>query len=131
MPRKPLKKRNNPSQTKRNRIRENVNQLIGIEDPDLLMVRLMNILKITSTRPKVGEIYTFVYSPKSSSLRYDAHPLVAVTDVFTWGFRGINFHWGESRQYTWSEIRGSLHMIYKEELADVRELPFGKIKFNG
>ena len=34
------------------------------------------------------------------------------------------------RQYTWKEIIGDLHIVYKEELADVRELPFGKISLS-
>lgn len=132
MPRKPIRERQqkNPSQTKRNRIRQNVDQLIGIEDPDLLMSRLLRILKETTSSPQEGEIYIFVYSPKTSNLRYDAHPVVAVTNVFSWGFKGINFHWGESRQYTWNEIITPLHRIYKEELADIRQLHLGKIQFN-
>lgn len=132
MPRKTLKDRRqkNPTQTKRNRIRENINILIGIENPDMLLVRLLSILKDTVKIPTVGEVYTFSYSPKTRNIQYDAHPLVAVTEVYPWGFRGINFHWKETRQYTWSEINGSLHLIYKEELADVRNLPFGKIKLN-
>lgn len=132
MPRKTLKDRRkkNPTQTKENRVRENINMLIGIENPDILLGRLLSILKETVTIPTVGEIYTFSYSPKTKNISYDAHPLVAVTELYSWGFRGINFHWRESRQYTWSEINSPLHLIYKEELADVRNLPFGKIKIN-
>jgi hypothetical protein len=131
MPRKTLRERKNPSQTKKNRIRQNLNELIGIENPDLLMSRLMNVIDTVRSTPEVGKIYIFVYTPKTPNLRYDAHPLVAVSEVFSWGFRGINFHWGESRQYTWSEIGSSLHLIYKEELPDIRAIHFGKIKFNG
>jgi hypothetical protein len=132
MPRKTIRERQqkNPSQTKRNRIRENVDQLIGIEDPDLLMSRLLRILKETTSIPQEGEIYTFLYSPKTANLQYDAHPVVAVTNIFSWGFKGINFHWGKSRQYTWNEIITPLHRIYKEELADIRQLHLGKIQFN-
>lgn len=130
MPRKPLKKRKNPTQTKNNRIRENLNQLIGIEDPDVLLFKLFRILKDTTRRPVVGQIYAFTYSPKTVNISYDAHPLVAVTDIFSWGFRGINFHWGETRQYSWDEVTSPLHTIYKEELADVQQLPFGKIQTN-
>jgi hypothetical protein len=55
-----------------------------------------------------------------------------VTDVFPWGFRGINFHWGKTgfRQYTWNEVPGSLYEVYPEELADLREIPFGNIRLN-
>ena len=63
-------------------------------------------------------------------IRYDAHPLVAVTDVYRWGFRGMNYHWGEMRQYTWNEVVGQLYEIYSDELSDARELPFSKISLN-
>ena len=46
----------------------------------------------------------FFYRAKTPNLRYDMHPMVAVTDVFEWGFRGINFHWNTYRNYTWNEI---------------------------
>jgi len=50
--------------------------------------------------------------------------------VFTWGFRGINLHWGEVRQYTWNEIVGQIYEIYPYELADVQEIPFAKYRLN-
>lgn len=132
MPRKTLKQTrdqssNRPTQTKKNRIRSVLNDLIGYEDPDDLMLKLLGILTKTEKVPKVGEIYTFFYRPKTRNIRYDPHPLVAVTEILPWGFRGLNYHWGDVRQYTWSEVIGDLHSIYKEELPDVRELPFGRI----
>ena len=80
--------------------------------------------------PDVGKYYVFVYNPKTSGIQYDQNPLVAVTDVFRWGFRGINFHWNGYRQYTWNEVAGQLYEVRSEELADVRELPFAKILLN-
>lgn len=135
MPRKTLKQTrdqnaNRPTQTKKNRIRGVLNDLIGYEDPDDIMLELLGILTKTEKVPKVGEIYTFVYRPKTRNIRYDPHPLVAVTEILPWGFRGLNYHWGEVRQYTWNEVIGDLHSIYKEELPDVRELPFGRILEN-
>jgi len=55
---------------------------------------------------------------------------VAVSDVFSWGFRGLNLHWGKVRQYTWSEIVGGIYEISSEELADAREIPFAKFSLN-
>ena len=78
----------------------------------------------------MGRYYTFVYAPKTPIIQYDAHPLVAVTDVFRWGFKGLNYHWGEMRQYTWQEVVGQLYEIYSDEIADAREIPFGKIRLN-
>tara|TARA_Y100000361_G_scaffold131861_1_gene128840 strand:- start:190 stop:570 length:381 start_codon:yes stop_codon:yes gene_type:complete len=120
-----------PTDDKHNRIRGVVDNLIGTEDPDDLMMELMEALNNTVTPvPDVGKYYAFVYSPKTNNIEYDAHPLVAVTDLFRWGFRGINFHWGGYRQYTWNEVVGQLYEIYPEELADAREIPFGKKGLN-
>jgi hypothetical protein len=132
MPRKPYRKRKdyNPSDTKRNRIRPVLDELMGIEDPDDLMLEILEILKTTDLVPSVGKYYTFVYKAKTPNIQYDEHPLVGVTDIFLWGFRGINFHWGSIRQYTWEEVIGSVHLVYKEELKDLRALPFAKIRLN-
>ena len=120
-----------PTEDKHNRIRGVVDNLIGTEDPDDLMMELMEALNNTVTPvPDVGKYYAFVYSPKTNNIEYDAHPLVAVTDLFRWGFRGINFHWGGYRLYTWNEVVGQLYEVYPEELADAREIPFGKKGLN-
>ena len=120
-----------PTDDKHNRIRGVVDNLIGTEDPDDLMMELMEALNNTVTPvPDIGKYYAFVYNPKTPNIEYDAHPLVAVTDLFRWGFRGINFHWGGYRQYTWNEVVGQLYEIYPEELADAREIPFGKKGLN-
>jgi hypothetical protein len=72
----------------------------------------------------------FVYNPKTPNIQYDQNPLVAVTDIFSWGFRGINFHWGEVRQYTWDEIAGGIYEVYPAELKDLQTIPFGKFRLN-
>ena len=112
------------------RISPVLNELIGIEDPDALMVEILDVLSETESTPSVGNYYTFVYQPKTSSVRYDAHPFVAVTNIFSWGFSGINFHWGQTRQYTFQEVVGSLHKVYPDEIRDLQTLPFGKIRIN-
>lgn len=112
------------------RISPVLNELIGIEDPDTLMVEILDVLSETSSVPNVGEYYTFLYQPKSSNIRYDAHPFVAVTNIFSWGFSGINFHWGQTRQYTFQEVVGNLHKVYPNEIRDLQTLPFGKIRIN-
>lgn len=112
------------------RISPVLNELIGIEDPDTLMVEILDVLSETSSVPNVGEYYTFLYQPKSSNIRYDAHPFVAVTNIFSWGFSGINFHWGQTRQYTFQEVIGNLHKVYPNEIRDLQTLPFGKIRIN-
>jgi len=109
-----------PTDDKDNRVRSVVYKLIGTEDPDDLMIELMQVLGDTVTPvPDVGKYYIFVYNPKTSGIQYDQNPLVAVTDVFRWGFRGINFHWNGYRQYTWNEVAGQLYEVRSDELADV------------
>ena len=104
--------------------------LIGIESPDDLMLEILEALSETETVPEAGNYYTFVYQPKTPGIRYDEYPLVAVTDVFNWGFKGLNFHWGNVRQYTWQEMVGNLHIANSEEIESLRSIPYGKIRLN-
>ena len=76
-----------PTDDKHNRIRGVVNNLTGTEDSEDLMLELMDALSDSvSAIPDAGKYYTFLYAPKTSNLQYDAHPLVAVTDILRWGF---------------------------------------------
>ena len=82
-----------------NRISPVLDRLIGIEDPDELMTEITEVVSDTAATPQAGQFFLFSYQPSSSG-RYDANPLVAVTDVYSWGFRGTNFHHGEARSYS-------------------------------
>ena len=120
-----------PTDDKENRVRSVVNSLIGTEEPDDIMIELMDNLNTTVTSsPSVGRYYVFVYSAKTPNIQYDSNPLVAVTDVFEWGFRGVNLHVGQYRNYTYNELIGQLYEVNSYELSDVRELPFGKMQLN-
>ena len=120
-----------PTDDKENRVRSVVNGLIGTEDPDDIMIELMDNLSTTVTSsPSVGKYYVFVYNAKTPNIQFDSNPLVAVTDVFEWGFRGINLHIGQYRNYTYNELVGQLYEVNSYELSDVRELPFGKMQLN-
>ena len=132
MPRKTLKQRKEkyPTENEVNRIRSVMNNIVGMEDPDDVMMELMSTIPESGRAPSAGKYYAFVYNPKTPNILYDQNPLVAVTDVFEWGFRGLNYHWGQMRQYTWNEIPGQLYEIYPEELADAKELPFMKRRLN-
>ena len=112
------------------RIAEISNNLIGIESPDDLMLEILEALPEAEGVPEAGNYYTFVYQPKTPGIRYDEFPLVAVTDVFNWGFKGLNFHWGNVRQYTWQEMVGNLHIVNSEEVESLRSIPYGKIRLN-
>jgi hypothetical protein len=132
MPRKTLKQRQerNPTDDNDNRVRSVIDGVIGTEDPDDLMLEILNVLQESGRVPREGRYYTFVYRPKTPNITYDQNPLVAVTEVFRWGFKGINFHWGELRQYTYDEVAGQLYEVYADELADLREVPFANIRLN-
>ena len=121
---------NRPTDDNDNRIRSIVDSVIGTEDPDDLMIDLMGALTEGGKVPQVGRYYTFIYNPKTPNIPYDSNPLVGVTEIFDWGFHGINFHWGQMRKYTWNEISGGLYEINSDELADAREIPFGNIRLN-
>jgi hypothetical protein len=140
MPRKTLKqikteqqgdkKRVTDTDSNINRVRSIAENLIGTEDPDDLMLELLDVLQESGKMPSPGKFYIFVYNPKTTNIEYDQNPLVAVTDVFQWGFKGINFHWGRPRQYTWNEVAGSMYEVYKSELKDLEMIPFAKIRIN-
>ena len=120
-----------PTDDKENRGRSVVYGLIGTEEADDIMIELRDNLSTTATSsPSVGRYYVFVYSAKTPNIQYDSNPLVAVTDVFEWGFRGINLHVGQYRNYTYNELVGQLYEVNSYELSDVRELPFGKMQLN-
>ncbi len=119
-----------PTEDNSNRIRGIMDDLIGNEDPEDLMMQLMSVLSESGRVPEEGKFYTFVYRPKTPNIEYDQFPLVAVADVFQWGFRGINFHWVEYRQYTWQEVVGQLYELDSGELADAIELPFAYFRLN-
>ena len=98
-----------------------------LNDPEDMMLEIMNLLKDTVTPvPDVGKYYTFVYNAKTPDVQYDQHPLIACTDIFNWGFRGINFHWQSSRNYTWEELTGQLYVVNYDELDDLLAIPYAK-----
>jgi hypothetical protein len=133
MPRKTLRERReqNPTDDDSNRLREIVDEINGLEKPADMMQKIKQTLPaVSKTSARVGEIYTFVYNAKTPGMSYDPYPLVAVTGVFYWGFMGINFHWGESRQYTWSEIIGDLHPVQEEELSDMKRISYADLLEN-
>ena len=105
-------------------------RLIGNENADDLATDILEVLTEGSNVPQAGNYYVFVYQAKTPGIAYDSHPLVAVTDVFSWGFRGLNYHWGEMRQYTFPEVVGGLYQVDEMELRDLRTLPFVKILLN-
>ena len=119
-------KEQRPPEVNDNRIEAIKNKLTSSDSEDL-MLEIMGALNNTvEAIPSVGKYYTFVYNAKTPNVQYDQHPLVAVTDIFSWGFRGINFHWQSSRNYTWNELAGQLYMVKSIELDDLLAIPYAK-----
>ena len=99
-------------------------------DPEEIMLLIMEIFTIEEILPEVGKFYTFIYNPKTPNITYDQHPLIACVDLFKWGFRGLNFHWQEYRNYTWAEVAGKLHLVEFQELDELLALQYGKFLLN-
>lgn len=114
------------------RIQPMIDNLIGTETPDDLMLKIMETLPpLEDPRDlEVGNFCTFIYQPKTFFLQYDEHPLVAVTLVDEWGIRGINYHWGEFRNYSWDEFVGEVYPFESNELSDMRTLQYQKYRLN-
>ena len=51
-------------------------------------------------------------------------------EVTQWGWKGLNFHWGLMRNYTFEEVQGQLYEIYAEELDSARALGYGNFRIN-
>ena len=119
-------KEQRPPEINDNRIEAIKDQLTS-SDPEDLMLQIMEALNNTvEAIPSVGKYYTFVYNAKTPNVQYDQHPLIACTDLFRWGFRGINFHWQSSRNYTWEELTGQVYMVKSIELDDLLAIPYAK-----
>jgi len=102
----------------------------GTKDPEDLMLIIMEIFKEEVLYPEPGKFYTFIYTPKTPNIEYDQHPLIACTDLQKWGFKAINFHWRKSRNYTWEEVIGKLHVVRENELDELLAIPYGKFRLN-
>ena len=99
-------------------------------DPEEIMLFIMEIFTIEVLYPEPGKFYTYVYNAATPDITYDQHPLIACTGLFRWGFRGLNFHWQEYRNYTWEEIAGKLHVVEFQELDELLALQYGKFLLN-
>ena len=116
---------------------QNENRIIGNDinlktnDPEDMMLEIMELLNDTVTPiPEVGKFYTFVYNAKTPGETYDQHPLIACTSLEQWGFKGLNFHWQKSRNYTWNELAGQLYIVQWNELDDLMAIPYAKFILN-
>ena len=104
--------------------------LSGTTDTDDMMLTIIETMTDTDVVHDIGRYYTLIYKPITPRIEYDEHPLIACVGLFRWGFRGINYHWGDYRNYRWTEVIGNLHVVYPMELEDLRSIPYQKFKIN-
>ena len=109
-----------------NRIKLLKTKIKGLRNPEDIMVQLINVFNVTDVIPEIGKYYTFIYNAKTPKIRYDQHPLIATFSVERWGFKGLNYHWGTIRSYTWNEVAGFLHVVDQNEVKDLRKIPYAK-----
>ena len=102
----------------------------NVNDPEDIMLLIMEIFTIEEIMPEPGKFYTFIYNAKTPGISYDQHPLIACMELFKWGFRGLNFHWQNYRNYTWEEVAGKLHVVQFQELDELLALQYGKFILN-
>ena len=102
----------------------------NVSAPEDIMLLIMEIFTIQEIVPQTGKFYTFIYNAKTKGITYDQHPLIACVELFRWGFRGLNFHWQNYRNYTWEEVAGKLHVVQFQELDELLALQYGKFILN-
>jgi hypothetical protein len=86
----------------------------------------MDVFRQSVFIPEVGSYYTFVYIPKTQEIEFDQFPLIACLEIQRWGFKGLNFHWGSVRNYTWLEVAGKLHIVKSNEIEYLRSVPYAR-----
>ena len=101
-------------------------RITGLTDPESIMLEIMDVFNESEFIPDVGKYYTFIYIPKTQEIKFDQFPLIACIEIQKWGFKGLNFHWGEVRNYTWLEVSGKLHIIKNNEIDYLRSVRYAK-----
>ena len=109
-------------------VRQDIQSETNVDDRMELIMYALN--DTVTPIPEEGQFCTFKYFAKTPNLVYDQHPLVAVTELYPWGFRGANFHWGQYRQYTFQELGTQVYIVQREELDDLMALNYEKLVLN-
>tara|TARA_B100001063_G_C16551856_1_gene446435 strand:- start:1 stop:432 length:432 start_codon:yes stop_codon:yes gene_type:complete len=113
------------------RTNELLDNISFTNDPEDLFLQILEVIGDQfEPVPLPGKYYTFMYEAKTPRVKYDAHPLIACTGVYEWGFTGINYHWNDSRNYTWGEVQSMYYLVYPNELRDLKSIPYQYIKLN-
>ena len=94
--------------------------------PEKSMFLLLNNITPSGIVPDADKYYVFVYKAKTKNITYDRHPFIVCTSIYKWGFIGFNFHWNESRRYSWNEVVSNLYEIKEVELNSMEKYPIAK-----
>ena len=114
-----------------NRVSGLLESLIGTEDPDDMMVEIIDRLSDTVTPiPDLGNFYTFVYQAQTLNETYDVHPLIAAMEYTPFGFKGFSYHWNRMRNYNFNGVVGQLYFVNRDELDELRTIPYQKFVLN-
>ena len=114
-----------------NRVSGLLETLIGTEEPDDMMLEIMDRLSDTVTPiPDIGSFYTFVYKAQTLNETYDVHPLIAAMEYTPFGFKGFSYHWNRMRNYNFSGVVGQLYLVTPEEIDELRTIPYQKFVLN-
>ena len=114
-----------------NRVTGLLESLIGTEDPDDMMLEIMDKLSDTVTPiPDIGSFYTFVYKAQTLNETYDVHPLIAAMEYTPFGFKGFSYHWNRMRNYNFNGVVGQLYFVNRDELDELRTIPYQKFVLN-
>lgn len=106
------------------RVNELKRKVKGLVASDDIMFEILSVFRETEIIPDVGKYYTFIYTAKTNDIKFDQFPLISCVDVQRWGFKGLNFHWGSVKNYTWQEVEGFLHVIKNNEIDYLRSLNY-------
>ena len=109
-------------------VRQDIQSETNVDDRMELIMYALN--DTVAPIPEEGNICTFKYFAKTPNIEYDQHPLVAVTELFQWGFRGIKFQHQDYPQSTWEELGTQVYIINRTELDDLLSLQYGKLVLN-
>ncbi len=113
----------NPTDADPNRVRDLVDDLMNLEKADDRMEGVLMALTASNTVDvEVGKLYLFIYNAKTPNIVYDSNPFVRVEAKFQWGFRGLNAHWRQRRNYTWAEVGQNVYEVNRVEARDIMRL---------
>ena len=102
----------------------------GSNDPEDLMLIIMELFTEEVLYPEPGKFYTFVYRAKTPEIQYDQHPLILAGGPYLNGFIGFNYHLGKIRQYNTADgdrLVSGLYELSQQEFATLRSVPYRKL----